>query len=167
MSHASDRILVLAYGNPGRQDDGLGPALGEALAELDLPGVTVETDLQLQLEDATAIAEHDLVIFADATVSGPSPYTFRPVRPGGTLSFTTHSVSPAALLTLAREHFEAEPAGWVLAVRGYEFDGFGDGLSEKAAANLCDATRFLVESLRERRFEEVVCHDDHACAPTV
>ena len=156
MSPHVDRILVLAYGNSGRLDDGLGPALAQRLDGRDLPGVRVESDLQLQLEDATAIAEHDLVIFADATVSGPAPFTFRPVEPGGSPSFTTHSVSPAALLALAREHFQADTAGWVLAVRGYAFDGFGDGLSEEAAANLDDAVRFLVDSLEERRFEEVV-----------
>ena len=164
MPEARDRILILAYGNPGRRDDGLGPALGEALAPHRLPGVTVEVDLQLQLEDATRIAEHDVVIFVDATVSGPAPFTFRGVKAGGTLSFTTHSVSPAALLALAREHFDAEPASWVLAIRGYEFDGFGDGLSDEAAANLRDATAFLVESLREHRFQQVA-HE--ARAPTV
>ena len=156
MSPHVDRILVLAYGNPGRLDDGLGPALAERLDALALPHVRVESDLQLQLEDATAIAEHDVVIFADATVSGPAPFTFRPVEPGGTLSFTTHSISPEALLALAREHFHADTAGWVLAVRGYSFDDFGDGLTQEAAANLDDAVRFLVDSLRDRRFEEVV-----------
>ena len=164
MSTRADRILILAYGNPGRLDDGLGPALAQRLDGLDLPGVRVESDLQLQLEDATAIAEHDLVIFADATVSGRAPFSFRPIGPGGTLSFTTHSVSPAALLALAAEHFQARTAGWVLAVRGYEFDGFGDGISEEATANLDDAVRFLVDSLRDRRFEEVV-HGE-AGAPT-
>jgi len=165
MADGHARILILAYGNPGRRDDGLGPALGAALAGLDLPGVRVETDLQLQLEDTTAIAEHDVVIFADATVSGPAPFTFRPVEPGGTLSFTTHSVSPEALLRLARAHFDAQPASWALAVRGYAFDGFGDGLSERAAANLRDAVRFLVESLRDHRFQEVARREP--CAPTV
>ena len=53
----------------------------------------------------------------------------------------------------------------MLAVRGYDFEGFGDGLSEDAAANLLDATRFLVDSLRQHRFQEVVRHD--SCAPTV
>ena len=165
MTHAPHRILILAFGNPGRRDDGLGPALGARIAELDLPGVQVEIDLQLQLEDATSIAEHDIVIFADATVSDPAPFVFRRVAPGGTLSFTTHSVSPSALLALAREHFDAEPAGWVLAVRGYDFEGFGDGISDKAAANLRDATQFLVESLEKHSFQEVVRRNE--CAPTV
>jgi hydrogenase maturation protease len=165
MSPPPDRILVLAYGNPGRLDDGLGPALADRLTELDLPGVTVESDLQLQLEDATAIAQHDVVVFVDATVSGPAPFTFRPVEPGGSPSFTTHSVSPAALLALAREHFEAQSVGWVLAVRGYAFDGFGEGLTREATRNLDDAARFLVESLEKRRFEEVA--RGPTVAPTV
>ena len=165
MTQTANRILILAFGNPGRRDDGLGPALGAQIAALDLPGVRVETDLQLQLEDATSIADHDVVIFVDASVSDPAPFVFRPVEPGGTLSFTTHSVSPSALLALAREHFDAKPAGWVLAVRGYDFEGFGDGISEKAAANLRDATKFLVESLEKHSFQKLVRRD--ACAPSV
>ncbi|MBV8574206.1 MAG: hypothetical protein JOZ58_04080, partial [Acetobacteraceae bacterium] len=40
--HSRPRVLVLGYGNPGRQDDGLGPA---AVAEIDrraFPGVLVQ-----------------------------------------------------------------------------------------------------------------------------
>ena len=33
------KALVIGYGNPGRLDDGLGPALAEAVEKLDLPGL--------------------------------------------------------------------------------------------------------------------------------
>jgi DNA-binding response OmpR family regulator len=47
----ANRVLVIGYGNPGRLDDGLGPALAETLQRLDLPGVTVDADYQLTAED--------------------------------------------------------------------------------------------------------------------
>ena len=49
MSEPTRRILVIGYGNPGRRDDGLGPALAARLEALALPGVTVESDFQLAI----------------------------------------------------------------------------------------------------------------------
>lgn len=166
MTDRRARILLLCYGNPGRLDDGLGPALAERLeglfaeasakADRGFEGVTVDSDYQLQVEDAARIADHDVVIFADASVSAPAPFTFRQIQPVGEISFTTHSVSPGALLALAHEHFDADAAGYVLAIRGYEFDGFGELLSEKATSHLTAAVDFLAARLPERRFDEVV-----------
>ena len=47
-----NRVLVIGYGNPGRQDDGLGAAVIERLEALGLEGVTVDADYQLNIEDA-------------------------------------------------------------------------------------------------------------------
>ena len=44
MSKNGVKTLLIGYGNPGRLDDGLGPALAEAVAKLAIPGVTVEAD---------------------------------------------------------------------------------------------------------------------------
>ena len=38
-------MLLLGYGNPGRLDDGLGPALAAQVERLALPGVTVRVGL--------------------------------------------------------------------------------------------------------------------------
>ena len=38
--------LILGWGNPGRVDDGLGPAFIEALAKLAPPGIVLDSDLQ-------------------------------------------------------------------------------------------------------------------------
>ena len=94
-------VLVIGYGNPGRLDDGLGPALAEALAALELPGVTVEANYQLTVEDAAAVAEHDVVVFADASVNGPEPYSFQPVEPKSDCQVTLAVVRgrwPASLM---------------------------------------------------------------------
>ena len=37
------RVLVIGYGNPGRWDDGLGPALAAELGGLGLPNVTTSS----------------------------------------------------------------------------------------------------------------------------
>ena len=142
--------LLLSWGNPGRRDDGLGPALTKALESDTPPGVTVETDYQLQVERAADVAEYRRVIFVDADRSGAAPFWVRRLRPGNSkMRFSTHSVSPETVLALSRELFEAEPEAWLLGVRGYDFDGFGEGLSERAGDNLEAALRFIEAFCRE------------------
>lgn len=155
MNRGRAKVLVIGYGNPGRLDDGLGPALAAALEKRNLPGVTVEADYQLTVEDAAALAEHDVVVFADADAAGPEPYSFRRVDPGKTgLSFTSHSIAPAAVLALAHTLFAAKTEGYVLGIRGYEFDQFGESLSPRARANLEAATKFIAGVLGEGSFDQ-------------
>jgi len=137
------RILILAWGNPGRRDDGLGPAAAAALEALDVPGLKVACDYQLTVEDVAAIAESDVVIFVDAAIAGPEPFSFQRVTPGEGSSFSTHSVTPSQVLTLAADLFGARPAAWLLGIRGYEFDEFGESLSPAAQKNLAAAVGFL------------------------
>ena len=70
------RFLLFGYGNPGRLDDGLGPAFIEAFEGRDLENVTLDADYQLTVEDAAAVAEHDVAIFVDASVNGAEPFFF-------------------------------------------------------------------------------------------
>ncbi len=91
---AGKSVLVLGYGNPGRQDDGLGPAAAEAIAQLHVPGVRVEQNYLLNIEDAADAAEHDCVLFVDAAESGPEPYAVRKVVPADGMTFTSHIVKP-------------------------------------------------------------------------
>ena len=129
------RTLFLCYGNPGRLDDGLGAAFAAAFAAPE--GVDVEADYQLSVEDAETLSHYRTVVFVDAAASGPEPFSLRRVDPeGAMLSFSSHSVSPAALLALARQLFSAETEGYVLAIRGYDFDDFGERLSAGARRNL-------------------------------
>jgi len=151
---AARRVLLIGYGNPGRLDDGLGPAVADAVERLRLPGVTVESDYQLQIEDAARIAEHDVVLFCDADAACPPPFRFERVEPRADLSFTTHSVSPQALLAMAKDYFGAEAAGFLLGIRADELDGFGEGLSARARDHLAAALAFLEAVLsRDRDFE--------------
>lgn len=153
MNRRPARVLLIGYGNPGRLDDGLGPALASAVEARGLPGVTVESDYQLTVEDAATAAAHDVVVFADADEAGPEPFSFRPIEPDVHVSFSSHSVRPEAVLGLARELFGASPQGWLLGIRGYAFNEFTESLSDRAKANLAEAEAFLVGVLRTGRFE--------------
>ena len=142
------KFLLIGYGNPGRLDDGLGPALAEAIESLDLPGVTVDSDYQLTVEDAAVVAEHDIVIFADASVDGDEPFFFKPIQPKATLSFSSHSVEPDALMALAINLFQAKTKGYALGIRGYEFDEFKESLTPQAKENLQKAIQFIMPVLK-------------------
>lgn len=149
-------ILVIGYGNPGRLDDGLGPALARRIEALGLPGVTVDSDYQLTVEDAAEVARYDAVIFADADDGGPEPFWMKRAMPAEDgLSFSSHSCRPEAVLALAGELFSSSVQGWLLGIRGYEFNEFGEGLSPHAAANLDQAAEWLGERLRRRELQEL------------
>lgn len=147
--------LVIGYGNPGRLDDGLGPAFAEAVEKLAIDGVTVDSDYQLMIEDSLAVLDHDLTLFADADVSGPEPFYVRKIVPGDYASFSTHSIRPQALLALTSKLFEKDVDAYVLGIRGYEFNEFGEGLSERAADNLAEAVKAIEPMLRGKRIREI------------
>lgn len=144
-----DRILVIGYGNPGRLDDGLGPAAAQIVERQALAGVTVESAYQLSVEDAATIAEHDAAVFVDAAIEGPAPFHFKRVTSVPALGFSSHSLEPAALLALARDLFDSDSPGYTIGIRGYEFDDFGEQLTPQAEANLAAAVQFLIGILQQ------------------
>ena len=153
-------VLVLGYGNPGRQDDGLGPAVVEEINQWGWEGVHAEADYQLNIEDAAAMAAYDITLFVDASVDGSEPFALRPVSPAQDITFTSHSVSAESVLAICKEHFGASPQAWLLGIRGYAFD-FEEGLSDKARKNYEKAvafTRSWIQAWREKDME-------HAGAP--
>lgn len=157
------KILLIGYGNPGRLDDGLGPAFAEAVEEFAPPELAVDSDYQLMVEDADAVAKHDIVVFADADTAGVEPFWMKEIQAGPPqVSFTSHSMTPEGVLALARDVFHATPKAYLLGIRGYEFNEFGQNLSPGAQANLTAAIDFwrdacqkgladLVKNIREIR----------------
>jgi len=143
------RKLVIAVGNPSRGDDALGPLLATRLEALALPDVEVLSDFQLQIEYVLDLADRSEVVFADASVSSPAPFTFTPLVPARDASFTSHAMSPASLLDAYPGLVGgAPPRASTLAIRGYAFE-LGAPLSARAAANLEAAFPALVDRLRD------------------
>lgn len=149
-------VLVLGYGNPGRQDDGLGPAVVRELEALDLPGVSLEADYQLAPESAADLAVCDRAILVDAACSGPAPYQVRRLEPacggGAGAGFTSHALSPEALLALCREAYGRLPEATLVGVRGYRFAP-GEGLTRRAEANKSRALEFILQLIGEWKGE--------------
>jgi hydrogenase maturation protease len=136
------RILVIGYGNPGRTDDGLGPAVAARISELELANVSVDDPYQLSIEDSLEIAAHDLVWFVDSAKSGAEPFDDRPLQPASQIAFDSHHLTPETLLAITAGCCGAAPEARLIGVRGYEF-GLGEALSPGAAANLEQAVAFL------------------------
>ena len=144
-------ILLYGYGNPGRQDDGLGVALVERLeawaAVEKIPGLAFDANYQLNAEDSLAIAGHDCVVFADATGAGPGPFAFRRLAPHPTITLSTHAMAPESVLALCAELYSAQPPTWLLTIRGYAWEPAA-AMTPAALANLAAALSFLKEWLR-------------------
>jgi len=143
---ASPRVLVLGYGNPGRQDDGLGPAAAAEIEKLGLPGVTSRDNYQLVIEDSVEIAAHDIVWFVDAARTGAEPYEVRALSPALDIAFTSHLVKPEVLLAIAKQYYGKSPEAYLLGIRGYEFE-FLEGLSDRARDNLAQAMVLIRDQL--------------------
>jgi hydrogenase maturation protease len=147
-------VLVFTWGNPSRGDDALGPALYDRLLEQraagGLPGVDLLTDFQLQIEHALDLRGRQRVVFVDASVSATPPYVFRALQPDPDVAFTTHAMSPGAILSVfARVEQHAPPPSFLLSVRGYEF-GLGQSLSPAASRHLDAACDFLQRWLSDK-----------------
>lgn len=156
-------ILILAYGNPLRRDDGVGWVIGERLAEL-LPEDVADVRVlhQLTPELAAPISGAAQVIFVDAAeqacqvsenptgltpTAGAAPGGIRwsEIQPG---SFDaqpfTHQVDPASLLAAAQELFGHAPPAHLLTVTGADF-GYGQGLS----AEVADAVEEVIGQIQQ------------------
>lgn len=138
------RRLVIGVGNPSRGDDAVGPLAVERLAALELPDVELLTDFQLQVEYLLDMAGRDTVVFIDATVDpGVESFTFEPIRAERDGSFSSHELSPQAVLAAYEQHYRTPPPpSHVLAIRGHGFE-LGAGLSAETAASLDAALGFL------------------------
>ncbi|MGE5247505.1 MAG: hydrogenase maturation protease [Verrucomicrobiota bacterium] len=145
------RVLLIGYGNPGRGDDGVGPALAERVEAMRLHGVTVESDYQLSIEHAAMAAEHDVVVFADADPGSGEPFYLRPLAPSAPGRFTSHGVAPGEVLHLARACFQAAPEGYLLGVRATVLDRFEEGLSRVAREGLEAALEYLPRFIAAKR----------------
>lgn len=154
------QILIYAYGNPGRQDDGLGnrfvEKIGEWIRKENLPNIDRESNYQLNIEDAETISGKDIVIFVDASDEDIEDFRLSEVTPSeGRPEFTTHAASPSFILTLCRRLFNKYPRTYLLQIRGYKWE-FMEGLSAGAEKNLAMALDFIQKKLTDKMFLEEI-----------
>lgn len=142
------KILVYGYGNPGRQDDGLGIRFAEQIElwsqEKKINCISVEQNYQLNIEDSDTIAMYDYVFFADATIENwVENMDFTEVNPSdSSIEFTMHAVSPSFILDLCNKLYKKSPKTYLLHLKGYEYE-LAEGLTPKAEENLQLALEFM------------------------
>lgn len=130
-------LLVLGWGNASRGDDALGPAFVERLRAL-VDGRLVECldDFQLQVEHALDLVGRERVLFVDASLRCAAPFEVSRLQPARDRSFSTHAMSPAAVLQVYRELQRTEPPpSTLLAIRGEHFE-LGEPPRPQALAHL-------------------------------
>lgn len=151
MAAEQKKFLLIGYGNPGRQDDGLGPACAALLQNSNIPGLDIESNYQLTIEDSIDISMHDVVIFVDAAVEGTKSFEFSRTLPAFKQSFTSHILDPQTLLATTQHLFGKAPSAYTMRIRGYCFDEFSEQLSAQAKSNLTEAASFLLNFIRENQ----------------
>lgn len=153
-----NRILVIGYGNPGRQDDGLGPTCAKSIQARGITNVCVDIGYQLSVEHALAMAAADTVVFIDAMMCGDAPYHFEQLHSAKeSPPWGSHSISPAALLKLTETLYATTPESYLLGIRGYWFDDFEETLSNQAELNLQQAVTFVCEWLETPQSLKIEC----------
>lgn len=142
--------LVFGWGNPSRGDDALGPQFVEhftALAARHPEWGEVEclTDFQLQVEHALDLQGRQRVLFVDASIDAPVPCSLQRIEAARDASFTTHAMSPQAVLKVFADIDDDEPPPcWLLAIRGERFE-LGEELSETARQSLQAALQLAAD----------------------
>lgn len=139
--------LIIGYGNPLRGDDGVGPAVAEALrgrlADTDI--VTTQT---LVPELAERVAHHSRVVFIDARVGDtPGRVTATPVTAGAIdPSLQGHGLSTSGIVALAAQLYDWRGDAWLVSIEAATFD-YDVTLSSAVAAAVGTAAAQVAELL--------------------
>ena len=130
-------ILIFGVGNESRGDDALAPLLVRGLEAAEAAGrVELIEDYQLQVEHITDLFDRSAVLFVDADMSCIEPFHFSEIAAEKDGSYTSHVMTPFALLHTYRQVYGMDaPPAFLLRIHGYDFE-LGNPLSKKAAANL-------------------------------
>ena len=147
-----DKLLVFGYGNPSRGDDALGPMAVDQLSEWQIRHrwnhLHLLTDYQLQIEHITDLEDQDLVVFIDADICCAPPFVVNTCAALNDQSYTSHALSPQALLGIYRHvHNEDPPPSYLIQIRGEQFE-LGEPLSIAAKSNLAATLTFIHQLCR-------------------
>ncbi len=151
-------LLIIAYGNTLRGDDGAGPVLGELIErcckQRSIPA-RLQVGHQLTPEMALDMIRPDIgqVLFCDTRVAGRGDcdrgVAFESLRPAAGGNALGHHLSPATLLLLAEALYRCTLPAWQATVPGFTFQ-LGQPFSEPTrealenAAPLIEAFLFRV-----------------------
>ncbi len=152
-------ILIVGFGNPDRQDDGVAWHVLTFLADrfgipkpqppdLDFYPIGSNPDLlftlQLVPELAEQIARYDRVCFIDAHTGAVSEdIHWEEIFPRFQASPLTHHLTAESLLSLAETLYHHVPQSLLVSIRGYKFE-FSHSLSPASAALAVEASQRII-----------------------
>jgi hydrogenase maturation protease len=146
------KVLVIGYGNPLREDDGVGWRVVEEIVNCELSIVNCELTTiathQLLPELAEEVSGAALVIFVDASVEGePGAVVVREILPVvQEVGAFTHHFDPAGLLGYARDLYGRFPRAYLVTITAVSL-GYGEGLSAVVETAVSDVLRQIEKLL--------------------
>jgi hydrogenase maturation protease len=136
------KTLLIGIGNYARSDDALGWKFLDEFSSME-EQYDFEYRYQLQIEDADLVSQYDRVVFIDAAHQQlENGYSFYACNPAPASTFTSHKLSPEAVLWLSGELFGDPPKGYVMAIGGINWK-LHIGLSNKAKQNFKKAVSYF------------------------
>lgn len=151
------KLLILGYGNPDREDDGVAWHILRAITlKLGLPApdsyenefpeyewIDFAFHLQLTPEMAEDINEYPYVVFVDAhTGNIPEPVRLIEVESEFQNSPFTHHLTPQSLMSMCETLYKKKPDAALVSVLGYRFL-FTRQLSEETAQLVPQAVELI------------------------
>jgi hydrogenase maturation protease len=157
-------ILLIAYGNPDRQDDGVAWYILQKLAATygqvveDMNADFYETlghnpdffyTLQLTPELTDLIVKYDRVCFLDAHIGDEDgDVIFQHLTPHFEPSTLSHHMTPQFLLDITQSYHHVCPEAYLVSIRGYEFQ-FKRELSDQTAKLAKEAIQQIIRWYEE------------------
>ncbi len=152
MLEVPDAVLVIAWGNPLREDDGVAWHVVEGMRRLQprssLPLLRLRHAHQLTPELAEPVSHAAGVVFVDARRDGtPGQVLSETVSPSAGQNPLAHSLTPQALLLYAESLFGRAPQAVVVSIAGERF-GMGEGLSSAVRRAIPRAIRIVIRQAK-------------------
>ena len=153
------RPLIIGYGNPLREDDGIGSRAAELVERRLAPGTAgVVQCRQLTPELALEVGNASMVIFLDAAVGAEPGCISMEAISGAEFSSWTHHFTPRQLLALVNN---PPPAYWITASASAL--GWRESLTPEGEHSAIKMAEAALKLLREQAWPE---RKQHGAAPT-
>jgi hydrogenase maturation protease len=151
--HTDRRVLVIGVGNAYRRDDGVGLVVARRLQAAVPERVAVREESGEGAALMAAWEGADTALIIDAVHSGAAPGTVRRLEaseraiPADLFHFSTHAVSVADAVELARALGQLPPRLVVYGIEGKDFDA-GVGLSPAVEEAARRVVGLVLEEIR-------------------
>lgn len=148
MIDCPEAVLVIAWGNPLREDDAVAWHVLEALRRLQprlfLPALHLRHAQEFTPEMAECVSRAVGVVFVDARRDGtPGDVRCDEIAPSAGPDPLGHSLRPEALLLYAEQLYGRAPRAVVLSIAGERF-GMGEAISPAVRRAIPKAVRTIV-----------------------